>query len=328
MANVLTFEEAKRKFKDIKFDRIVHPSEMVEIYANYADGLDKKKIWLGYDGIDKAIGGVRPGQLLSIVAKPNMGKTSMAINIARNQCGTFDPDDEQILFFTLESTEEEIFERMVQIDLGIDTVTVEQNMERKNKQFMSQCDEVMDRWKGIVFVIYRIPIDELPLYVNAIELTSEKRVKLVIVDYLQILRNDKMTSEYARTTDNMQKLKEMCLALKKPTINLCTTPKEEGREMKKELDMWSGKGSGEIAGSSNLVFTLDKAKELPAELPQEMYQDIEAQKITMLKFKTGKKKQGKFGEILLINDNITTKIIEYGKQPIFIPSDNGSEEPF
>ena len=63
----------------------------------------------GYKAIDSILRGLKKGDYILLAARPSMGKTALAMNIAENIAF----NDKTVAFFSLEMTEEELMQRMV-----------------------------------------------------------------------------------------------------------------------------------------------------------------------------------------------------------------------
>lgn len=69
----------------------------------------------GYHGIDERMAGFRPGQMIVIGARPSIGKTSLALNIASRVAMRGEP----VLFFSIEMPEAEIADRLLAMGSGV-----------------------------------------------------------------------------------------------------------------------------------------------------------------------------------------------------------------
>ena len=100
--------------KDILGKRGDHYSE-----AFRSDDLDAfAGIPTGFPELDKMLGGLDGGDLMILAARPSMGKTALALNIASNVVAN---EGKSVGVFSLEMTKEQIVDRMVASKLGVDT---------------------------------------------------------------------------------------------------------------------------------------------------------------------------------------------------------------
>lgn len=138
----------------------------------------------GYRALDEKTSGFQPGDLVVIAGRPSMGKTALALNIARNaSLETGKP----MAIFSLEMSREQLSLRMLSAEARVDS-------SRMRGGFLSQTD--LSRISRAAGTLYDIPIyiDDSPA-ISAIEIRAkarrmkmEKGVGLVIIDYLQLVR--------------------------------------------------------------------------------------------------------------------------------------------
>lgn len=142
-----------------------------------------KVLETGFYKLDKIIGGFQSGQLISIVGKPSMGKTSLALSIINN---LIDLDLTPILYFTLETSSEQVFQKIISIKSSLPSQKLLsgeienheyeilnsklQNLERSNINFISKLE---------------ISIDEIELKID--DFVDKNKNGIVFIDYLQLV---------------------------------------------------------------------------------------------------------------------------------------------
>ncbi len=96
---------------DMRDERFEHYATAYE-----ADDLqDVYGIFTGFTKIDDMLSGLAPGHLMIIAGRPSMGKTALALNIAHNVA----EQDKSVMFFSLEMTKEQLFDRTFAGILGV-----------------------------------------------------------------------------------------------------------------------------------------------------------------------------------------------------------------
>ncbi len=138
----------------------------------------------GYQGLDQMTSGFQPGDLVVIAGRPSMGKTALALNVARNSSlETGIPT----AIFSLEMSKEQLSLRMLSSEARV-------NSSRMRGGFLSETDLArINRAAGTLYDL-AIYIDDSPT-ISALEIRAkarrmkmEKGLGLVIIDYLQLMR--------------------------------------------------------------------------------------------------------------------------------------------
>ncbi|MBW1740993.1 MAG: replicative DNA helicase [Deltaproteobacteria bacterium] len=138
----------------------------------------------GYSQLDQKTSGFQPGDLIVIAGRPSMGKTALALNLARNaSIETGIP----LAIFSLEMSKEQLSLRMLSAEARIDS-------SRMRGGWLSETD--LARINRAAGALYDLPIyiDDSPA-ISALEIRAkarrmkmEKGLGLVIIDYLQLMR--------------------------------------------------------------------------------------------------------------------------------------------
>ena len=220
----------------------------------------------GLIDLDHKIGGLHPSDLVIIAARPSMGKSSLACNIAfdvaRNYAWEPQPDGSKktvrggvVAFFSLEMAAEQLAMRLLAEASGVSGDRL-----RKGEIDASEFGRVRDA---------AMEIQEAPLYIDATggismaKLAARARrlkrmvgLDLLIVDYLQLItggegsRNDNRVQEVSMIT---QSLKSLAKELSIPVIALAQLSRQvENREDKKP-QLSDLRESGSIEQDADMV---------------------------------------------------------------------------
>jgi len=313
--NAAELNKIAEQYRNVKYERVFDPAQMHYSYAEYITNIQGRKVSLGIPSFDKALGMIRPSQVVTIIGATNVGKTTVAMNIALANATI--GKDKLVVFFNLEIDQNEIYERLLQMEYDLFTYQVEKAFQEKDKYLLDKFELVGEKFKNFISVIGRVSVEDITPFTKAIEETYHKEAGLIVVDHLGLVKNEKYTDEYARTTDNAMKLKEIAINLQIPVLNLSQTSRADVKNNDKGLNLYSGKGSGEVENSSQIVITidkLDKDKALGQNVPYELIEQVEKQEVYLLHAKIQKKKQGNYADTVLIQNRKNLKITEMGAQ--------------
>jgi replicative DNA helicase len=281
--------------------------KMRDEYLEYAKNLQGSKVFTGFAGLDEKMNGIRPGEVVTILAPTNTGKSAMALNLLYNAAKQ---DEGLIFYFSTELSNNDIYERFVQLHFNLAVNEVE-NLYATNKDD-SAIVKVIQAVTNIYCVIKKINPLEIPKFVQFVSEQSGRKARAIIVDHLQGLKLPKSINKAEALDETMQYLKEVALHSKLPVILTAHVSREQAKA--KELSIYSGKGSGEIENSSQILFTLENLRELPEDCKPDLQintiEDYKQGSIEILRFTAHKTKRGKYRETWLIMDNKNLKIEE------------------
>jgi replicative DNA helicase len=171
----------------------------------------------GYTDLDQLTAGLQNSELIIIAARPSVGKTAFALNIARHLVVE---DHQPVLFISLEQSRIELAERLLCCQAKIDSHKLRTN-------FLSSEDYSKLLSAADILRPAKLFIDDTPglgmlrIAANARRLKLRSDIKAVIVDYLQLIE-----PEYRRENRQEQvaaisrRLKFMARDLKIPVIAL------------------------------------------------------------------------------------------------------------
>lgn len=193
-------------------------AERINYIDQHKNGVEDESIKSGFESLDRTLGGLRKGALLIIAARPGMGKTALALNIAHKAATIY---GEGTAIFSLEMSKEELATRFLASHMSIDSTK------------LSNCEVSEAEWDKIVKnfdTIYPAPIyiddrsgvSPVEMLAKCRQLKLEGKLKLVIVDYLQLMSGDNngRDSRQQEISDISRQLKIMARELDVPVIAL------------------------------------------------------------------------------------------------------------
>lgn len=162
----------------------------------------------GYPSLDKITNGFQGGDLIILAARPGIGKTALAINFlvnaAKNIVNTNDDTsdkDKIVLMFSMEMGSVQVCQRIVSSESGVEISST-----RTGKMDSIQLNSIQSALSEL---------GSLPLYVDDSsdlsiidiqskikQLSNDKEIKLIVIDYLQLLKG-------AKTNANMNRQQEV-----------------------------------------------------------------------------------------------------------------------
>lgn len=251
----------------------------------------------GFTRLDELTAGFQDGDLIIIAARPSVGKTSFALNLATNIALN---ENTPVAIFSLEMSKEQVVERMICAHAEIDLKSLRTGI------FL---DEAWEKISSTISVFYNTPIfiDDSPdisvleVRSKARRLLAEKGNFVLILDYLQLMHSDERVENRVQEISKISRqLKNLAKELKIPVIVLSQLSREiEKRQDKKPL-LSDLRESGAIEQDADVVMFLHKPKE-------------ETNEKDTISLYLAKQRNGPTGKVDLIFEKSFTKFIEKPK---------------
>jgi len=201
-----------------------------------------------YLELDRMTGGLQPSDLVIIAARPSMGKTAFAMNIAENAAVK---DGKVIGIFSLEMSREALLKRMLASHAEVDSKELNQGFLSKEdkRKLMGAVDRLMQS-KLYIDDTPGISLSEMRAKARRLKQT-EKQLDLLIVDYLQLMsaapiggkRFENRTQEVSAISRG---LKALAKELRVPVVamsQLSRAPESRGGDHRPQLSDLRESGS-------------------------------------------------------------------------------------
>ena len=222
----IQLDEAERAIFEIADDRIetgfVPLSDLVPASFERIERLQETKgdltgVPTGFTDLDALTSGLQPAELVIVAARPAMGKTSLALNIAQH-VGT--KTNMTIGLFSLEMSKEQLFLRMLTSEARINAHQFRTGF--LSEQDYSRLSHSLEALSGAgVYIDDPSTIGVLEMRAKARRLKAEHNLHLLIVDYIQLVqgrgRFENRTQELASIS---RSLKGLAKELNVPVIAL------------------------------------------------------------------------------------------------------------
>ena len=286
------FQVAKqRKSSEFKTAEMVVQSAKKQLEEMAKNGKDITGIPTGFIDFDKMTSGLHANELIILAARPGMGKTAFALNIAVNaaiQSG------KSVALFNLEMSAEQLMFRMIGAQGAVDGHKLRTG--KLSNDDWKKVNEAMTVLSDAPIFIEDTPgITIGELRAKCRRLAEKSDLGLIIIDYLQLLSGGAGygTNRQQEVSDISRNLKTMAMELGVPVIALAQLSRSvEGREDKRPM-LSDLRESGSIEQDADLVGFLYrddyyKRKEGEAENP-----------ISLVELIIAKHRAGANGTILL-----------------------------
>lgn len=201
--------------------------------------------------LDKITSGFQKGDLIILAARPAMGKTAFALNIAHNVAYK---SDEPVAIFSLEMPAEQLVQRIICSMGGIEgslirtgeILKVNANKYYAAAERVSQCNLYIDDTPGI-------KINEI--IAKSRKLKQEQGLKMILIDYLQLIMgaSNNRESRQQEVSEISRQLKMLARELEVPVIALSQLSRSVEQRPNKRPMMSDLRESGAIEQDADIV---------------------------------------------------------------------------
>jgi replicative DNA helicase len=232
----------------------------------------------GFKDLDKMTAGLQPGDLVIIAARPSMGKTALALNIAE-YVALRQPTPQPVAMFSMEMGGEQLVTRLI-ASLG----RLNQSNVRIGKLNNSEWDDLTKAWEKIVDA--PIHIDETPALTPLEGRARARRLHrqhgplgLIIVDYLQLMSSssDRGRGDENRATqvaEISRSLKALAKELHLPLIALSQLNRGLEQRTDKRPMMSDLRESGAIEQDADVILFIYRDEMYNSESPDKGLAEI------------------------------------------------------
>lgn len=258
--------KAEVSFAEILDQQSSEPTTLAKVFAEVTNYIESRGaiggLQTGFNAVDALTGGLEPGQLVIVAARPAMGKTVFGCNVANHVAS----NGGAVLFFSLEMPRREIGMRLMAARSGVPVQAMRSGTDRH------------EHWDRMADALgpaqaHRLWIDDKPAvsvpYVRARaqRLKRTKGLDLIVVDYLGLMKGDgdNRTQELGSISRG---LKALAKDLHVPIIALAQLNRGvESRPDKRPL-MSDLRDSGEIEQDADIVAMLHREAVYQPDAPE------------------------------------------------------------
>lgn len=175
----------------------------------------------GFAGLDSKLAGFQKSDLIILAARPSMGKTSLALDMARKAAVDHNVP---VGIFSLEMSSQQLVDRMLSAESQVDAWKLRTGHNLSIENDFKAIRDAMDRLSNAPIYIDDQPANNiLKMRAVARRLKSEKGLGLIIVDYLQLMvptQNRNSDNLVQQVTEISRSLKQLARELEVPVIAL------------------------------------------------------------------------------------------------------------
>lgn len=250
----------------------------------------------GYIDLDHKLGGMQKSDLIILAARPSMGKTSLALDIARNVAVN---NKMAVGIFSLEMSKDQLVDRLLSSESDVNLFklrTGNLSDEGEGNDFQ-KIGEAMGRLsEAPIYIDDTAGASIMEIRTKARRLQTEHDLGLIVIDYLQLMQGSNTENRVQEVSEISRSLKSMARELNVPVLALSQLNRAvESRPDKKPL-LADLRESGSIEQDADVVIFIYR---------DEMY-NKESQRPNIAELHIAKHRNGPTGHVELFFDSEKT----------------------
>ena len=243
------FYDINSAVEEIQNGVSTNPTYTLENAMDSAFSNEKSEFILtGFKDLDYVLGGLKRSDLIFIAARPGMGKTSFALNMAKNIARNY-----KTLFFSLEMSKEQLSTRLLVMESGVELHKVQNCF--FTEQDWEKLKVALERMSSYQLIID----DQSSINVQEIKAKAKncKVIDAIFIDYLQLISPIKSKeSRVQEITEITRKLKIIAKELNVPVICLSQLSRSSEQRQDHRPILSDLRDSGSIEQDADVVMML------------------------------------------------------------------------
>ncbi len=255
LAEKRIFEIAQSRSSD-------EPEELAKLIADSyeqialreMEGVSLTGLSTGYHDLDDMLSGLQKSEMIIIAARPSMGKTAFALNIAENIALNA---GQPVAVFSLEMSKQQLAQRLMSSRAGVDGQRMRRNM--LNEEEFRKLQAIVTEARDAPMFIDDTPgMTVLEMRAKSRRLAARHDIKAIFVDYMQLMSSPGAESRQQEVSQISRGLKALARELAVPVIALSQLNRNpEGRADNKPL-LSDLRESGSIEQDADVVMMLHR----------------------------------------------------------------------
>jgi replicative DNA helicase len=262
----------------ISLNKFLHLKQALEEAWERIEKLNKTTSELrgtptGFEEIDQKLAGLQKSNLIILAARPSVGKTTLALDIARNAACHYQIP---VGIFSLEMSTQEIVDRLLAAEAYVDLWKLRTGkLSEKEGDFENIRDALERLSKAPIFIDDDPSINIIQMRAKARRIHAEHNLGLLVVDYLQLMRPRKESeSMVQQMTENSRFLKSLARELNIPILAISQLSRAVEQRQPPIPRLSDLRDSGSIEQDADVVMFIYREDKYKKDSPKENIAEI------------------------------------------------------
>lgn len=202
-------------------DKIVHVRDLLKDAYERAEAIDHKKDKLtgipsGFKMLDSMLGGFQPSDMVVLAARPSVGKSALALDIARHAAVV---EKKKVFMFSLEMSSTQLIDRLLGMQARVPFWELKMG-KLKDEAFERVADAMGQLAEADIYFDDTPGQSVMEVRTKARRLQMERGVDLVIIDYLQLMHSRNLENRVQEVSEISMGMKTLARELNIPVLVL------------------------------------------------------------------------------------------------------------
>jgi replicative DNA helicase len=210
----------------------------------------------GFSNLDQLTAGLQPEELIILAARPSMGKSAFAMNLALNVAKRNKDGQASVAIFSLEMSNEQLAARMLSSESNIENNKIKTgSLSSREWQFLEGGMQSLAKLN--ILFDDSAAVNVADIRAKCRKLSQEGKLDFVVIDYLQLIRGDERSGNRQEEVARISRsLKQMARELKIPILALSQLSREVEKREDKRPVLADLRESGSIEQDADIVMFL------------------------------------------------------------------------
>ncbi|MDD2916600.1 MAG: replicative DNA helicase [Candidatus Gracilibacteria bacterium] len=239
-------------------NKLVHIRDIInlryEAFAEIHENPERANnglVLTGFKSLDNKLGGFKPGDLVILAARPSMGKTALALNIAQN----IGESGKNVAVFSLEMSKEQLTDRLICATMGVDSWKLQKGL-LEDEDFMRMGDALERLSKANIYIDDSAGGNLLEIKSKARRLKIESGLDFIVIDYLQLMSSGNPMNRVQEVSEISRGIKSLARELEIPIMALSQLSRNVESRPNKEPVMSDLRESGSIEQDADSILMM------------------------------------------------------------------------
>ncbi len=258
----------------------------------------------GFHLLDTMLGGLQPSDLIVLAARPGMGKTSLALNIALHAAKH---NGAQIAFFSLEMSREQLVQRLLAQEAHLDSQQLRMGRLYHEDEWarLEQAAEILRTCR--IYIDDTAALSPFELRTKARRLHAEYGLDMIVVDYMQLMHGGRRSENRVQEISFISRtMKQLARELRVPVMALSQLSRQVENRADKHPQLSDLRESGSIEQDADLVLFIYR----------EGKYNKESDRAHIAEIVVAKHRNGPTGSVDLFFDEKYTEFTEVVSEPL------------